>query len=81
MIKFVGKWSSLTSLLQQQLVIKVVNRSFPAKLDYNRIGVHAMIPEGFVDVTDQRGSISLLFLGCCAAHWCAPAPWLKYPSV
>lgn len=57
-------------------MINIVNRSFPAKLGYNRIGVCAVTPEGFVDVTDQCGSTSLLFLGCCAAHWCAPGPWV-----
>lgn len=68
----VGKWSSLTCLLKQQPVIKIANRGFPAKLGYNRIRVHAVTPERFVGVADQRGSTSLLFLQCCAAHWCAP---------
>lgn len=45
-----------------------------AKLGYNRIGVHAVTPEGFIGVTDQRGSTFLFFLGCCAAHWCTPGP-------
>lgn len=57
-------------------MIKITNRSFPARLGCNRIGVHAVTPGAFMGVRDEHGSVSLLFLGCCAALCCAPAPWV-----